>query len=161
MAKHSLDEFKTYLQTRKDLTDAIKNLSDEAITNSVCTTKHWKPLVDVWFSFYAWAKNGEVPTFDGVSSNKLKLIIQNLEKRAKKKGWEWSEETAVSSFKHFLLYASKDDWLMNNLLLANLNLKFDTIITNGKGTTKQVKGQQPTSVKSAYETFSKLNNDVG
>ena len=132
MAKYSIDEIKRYLESQSNLDSAIKNLSDNAIVNVTVTTKHWSALVEVWFSFYAWAKNGEKPTFDKVSCNKMKLIIENLEKRAKAKGWEWSEGVAVNSFKHFLLYASKDDWLMKNLLLANLNLKFDTIITNGK-----------------------------
>lgn len=91
----------------------------------------WEVCVKVWFDFYKTLKGAE-PTFTGESSASLKKIVENLEKRATKKNWDWNSDTAKNALTHFLTYAIQDKWLLENFLLKNLNSQFDKIISNGQ-----------------------------
>lgn len=102
--------------------------------------KHWKALVDVWFTFYKKQYLIE-PTFNGVASKNFKEIINRLEKMPRPGPFEWSESYAVASLQKFLEKAYEDSWLQKNYLLQNLANQFDKIVTpknNGTSTTSTI-----------------------
>lgn len=106
------------------------------------TTTHWKKLIDVWFEFYKTNHNGTEPSFKGQDPKRLKMILDNLQKRSEKNGRDWNEKTAAETFSAFLNFAFKNGWLKNNFLLSNLENQFDAIITTHDGKQQHSKGKQ-------------------
>ncbi len=122
--------------------------------------QHWPALVKVWFDFYM-DKKKEEPTFAPADSNHFKKVIQNLKKRAKGKGIEWTEQNACNNLTHFLQYAYKVEWISQNFLISNILKQFDKIIADARGTnqpTNNGKGQQPVDANSAFSKFNTLNS---
>ena len=113
----------------------------------------WEILIDVWFDFHEKLK-GERPTFNPESAGALKKIINNLEKRSNKKGYEWNNENATGALTYFLTEATNDKWLKDNFLLKNLNSNFDIIFTNAIGKSKQ---SDPASMEAELEAAIKRN----
>lgn len=88
----------------------------------------WKELVKVWFDFYEKNYLTE-PTFNAASGKQLKSILTRLEKKTKEKGFDWTETHSADCLAQFLERARSDEWLKRNFSLANLDSKFDIIIT--------------------------------
>jgi hypothetical protein len=97
------------------------------------TVPHWQPLVAAWFQFNETNLYIK-PSFQGQDPKSLKAILDNLQRRALEKGFEWSEQKAVDTLNAFLSRAFTDQWLSGAFLLPNLQRQFDKIITDAKAT---------------------------
>lgn len=98
--------------------------------------KYWQALVEVWFDFNNTHFKIK-PSFKGQDTKALKLLVENLERRAAENNHEWTEEYAKSVLNAFLTHSLKDKWLKENFLLPNLEKQFDKILKNainGKST---------------------------
>lgn len=140
-------------QTKPNIISSEK-ISEEPIKNQPIKkdkpeTKHWKELVDVWFTFYK-TKYLIEPTFNGVAAKNLKDIVTRLEKMPRPQQWEWTDIYATASLKKFLEKAYEDSWLQKNYLLQNLANQFDKIATpKNNGNSSNTNTAKPNNQKGA------------
>lgn len=116
------------------------------------TRLFFKKWVSVYFEFCV-DKFSESPSFDGSSPRDLGMIYDAVKKKCIEKKMEWTEDISIRSWKTFLEFAWKDNWLQQNFLLFNLNRQKDKIFfqikssINGKqigGTEKKYGGNHKT-----------------
>jgi hypothetical protein len=106
----------------------------------ILPTVFWKELTDVWFKFYKKYYLTD-PSFIAAEGKQLKSILTRLEKKTKEKGFEWTEKHSADCLAQFLERARSDEWLSRNFSLANLDSKFDIIITQKNGQASNAKQQ--------------------
>lgn len=119
----------------------------------------WKTIVEVWFEFYK-SKFGADPSFNAANGKHLKTILIRLEKLAKSKKIDWTEDVAKRSMEKFLQNAWEDQWLQQNFLLPNLSSKYDSIINknhDGKSVNNSSSGK---GYKPAYADTDKLVREL-
>ncbi|WP_353159299.1 hypothetical protein [Myroides odoratus] len=119
----------------------------------------WKTIVEVWFDFYK-SKFEVDPSFNAANGKHLKTILIRLEKLAKSKKIDWTEDVAKRSMEKFLQNAWEDQWLQQNFLLPNLSSKYDSIINknhDGKSVNNSSSGK---GYKPAYADTDKLVREL-
>lgn len=118
------------------------------------TTPHWPALVKVWFDFYKEKVSEDEPTFNGPATSALKKIVDNLERRSIKKGFEWTEVQASQSLYHFLSAALTHEFVGINFELPIINSKFDTILRHAR--TNNFKGGNSPNFSEGLEAISAM-----
>lgn len=107
-----------------------------------------------WFDFYTM-HTGERYVFDGKDGKHLKLLLKKIEIKVKEKGLEPSEENVINSLKGFLS-SLKDQWILENLEIAIVNSKFNSLYAKAVRNSPFNKGQQIDEiVRSKYGTGTK------
>lgn len=123
-------------EKRKD-TNTVNNTA----TNTTYDFKNdYAFFTDLYFQFYELTFKTK-PIFTEISGKKLKEILKKLETknresitRAETENRDlrtvlWSKERAAKLLVHFFRLAITDKWLKENFELANLDSKFNSIIT--------------------------------
>ena len=128
---------RTQVRTQKGTINKL-NKTETKLNNSAAAAagdekkgdvqSHWNLLVEKWFSFYE--NNFSVkPTFTGASAKTFKSVVDQLEKRSRSSGLEWTELQAVETLNVFLEKAMQhSEWLKRNFLLSNIANQFDAIV---------------------------------
>lgn len=106
-----------------EIVHAKKNTRTRAEKKTRLFFKKW---VSIYFEF-CMDKFSENPSFDGSAPRDLGMIYDAVEKKCIEKGLAWSEELSERSWRIFLEFAWKDNWLQQNFLLFNLNRQKDKI----------------------------------
>jgi hypothetical protein len=84
-----------------------------------------RTAIKEWFDFY-YLITGEKYIFDGKDGKHLKLLLKKIERKVSEKGMEPNEENVIQSFK-LLLKSITDEWILDNLEIAIVNSKFNSI----------------------------------
>jgi hypothetical protein len=84
----------------------------------------------IWFDYYL-ACTGERYMFDGKDGKHLKLLLNKIKLKVIEKGMEPTEENILNSFRGFLT-AITDKWIFDNLEIAIVNSKFNSLYVKAK-----------------------------
>jgi hypothetical protein len=99
-----------------------------------------REAIAVWFDFYL-LHTGERYVFDGKDGKHLKLLLKKIEAKVKDKGMDPTEENILNSFRGFLS-TLKDTWILDNLEIAIVNSKFNSLYAKAIRNNPFTKGQQ-------------------
>lgn len=114
----------------------------------------FREAIGAWFDFYH-LHTGERYVFDAKDGKHLKLLLKKIEAKVKEKGLEPSDENVMNSFKGFLS-TLKDQWILDNLEIAIVNSKFNSLYAKAVRNSPFNRGQQIDEiVKGRYGTGTK------
>lgn len=111
----------------------------------------FKQAITIWFDYYRTTTRNEY-VFDGKDGRHLKFLIKKIETKVMQKGMDPSEENILNSLKGFL-YSMKDQWILENLEIALINSKFNSLYAKAIRNSPFTKGQEINDIVNAkYRT---------
>lgn len=94
---------------------------------------YWDVFVKTFQDFYTRELGREPYEFTNKDFGCLKKIYEFLQKRAKLKNFDWTEDNMTGAFKFFLNAAkNKDNWMRENFSIPNLLSQFNQIANGGQ-----------------------------
>lgn len=90
----------------------------------------FQQAIKEWFDFY-FLQTREKYQFDGKDGRHLKSLLKKVENKCKEKGIDPTNENVLNSFRGFL-FSLKDPWILENLEIAIVNSKFNSLYAKAK-----------------------------
>jgi hypothetical protein len=107
----------------------------------------YKQAITVWFDYYQ-TTTGHEYVFDGKDGKHLKLLLKKIETKVKQRQLDPTEENVLNSLKGFLS-SLKDQWILENLEIALVNSKFNSLYAKAIRNNPFTKGQQINEIVNA------------